>query len=77
MGFCELSVKLKYPISGLDKPLGLQQIEASKISRQLAQEGGKVVSPPHQPPSPPGDIAGPHFFLEAESTPEPYCMCED
>jgi hypothetical protein len=28
----------------LDRPLGQQDVEAPKISRQLAYEGGKVVS---------------------------------
>jgi len=31
------------------------------ISRQLAQEGHKVVSPTHWPPVPPGNIPGTHF----------------
>ena len=33
----------------------------SQISRQSAHGGGKVVSPTHQPPLPPGDMAGTHF----------------
>jgi len=33
----------------------------SQISRQSAHEGGKVVSPTHRPPLPPGNIPGPHF----------------
>jgi len=37
-------------------PLGLWEVEALRISRQLAHEGGKVVSPMHQLPYPPGDI---------------------
>ena len=32
-----------------------------RISKQKAQEGGKVVNPMHQPPLPPGDIPGTHF----------------
>jgi hypothetical protein len=39
----------------------------SQISRQLANEGGKVVSPMHRPPLPPWYS----FMLEAESTPGP------
>jgi hypothetical protein len=31
------------------------------ISRQLSQEGRKVVSPMHWPPVPPGNIPGTHF----------------
>jgi len=31
------------------------------MSRQSAHEGGKIVSPTHQPPLPPGNIPGTHF----------------
>ena len=37
------------PITGLDRPLGLREVEACGISRQTAHESGKV-SPMHQPP---------------------------
>jgi hypothetical protein len=33
----------------------------SKISRQMAHEGSKVVSPTHRPPLPPGIIPSTHF----------------
>jgi len=33
----------------------------SQISWQSAREGGKVVSPTHRPPLPPGNIPGTHF----------------
>jgi hypothetical protein len=33
----------------------------SQILRHLAHEGGKVVSPMHRPPLPPGNIPGTHF----------------
>jgi len=33
----------------------------SRISRQSAHEGGKVVNPTHRPPLPPGNIPGTHF----------------
>jgi hypothetical protein len=33
----------------------------SQISRQSTHECGKVVSPTHRPPSPPGNIPGTHF----------------
>jgi len=33
----------------------------SQISRQSAYKGGKVVSPTHWPPLPPGNIPGTHF----------------
>ena len=41
---------------------GPQEIEATTLSRQSAHEGGKVVSPTHRPPLPPGDITGTHFY---------------
>jgi hypothetical protein len=34
----------------------------SRNSRQLAHECDKVVSPPHRPPLPPGDIRGSNFY---------------
>jgi hypothetical protein len=33
----------------------------SQFSRQSAHEGGKVVSPTHRPPLPPGNIFGTYF----------------
>jgi hypothetical protein len=36
------------PIRSLDRPLGLQEVEAPRISRQSVHEGGKVVSPKHR-----------------------------
>jgi len=64
------------PISGkiklyLYKPLGLQKVEAPKISRQLAQESGKVVSPTHRPRLPPRVYFWYSFRIEAELTPGP------
>jgi hypothetical protein len=46
---------------GLDRPLGFQEVEAPKISRQSAHERGKVVSPTHRPPLTPRNIPGTHF----------------
>ena len=45
----------------------------SQISWQLAQEGGKVVSPTHWSPLPPRKYSWYSFLLEAESTPGPQC----
>jgi hypothetical protein len=39
----------------------LPEVEASRISRQSAHEGGKVVSLTHRPPLPPEHIPGIHF----------------
>jgi hypothetical protein len=50
-----------YPITGLERPLGIQEVEAHRIPRQSEHKGGQVVSPTHGPPLPPGDILGTHF----------------
>ena len=50
-----------YLITGLDRPLRLQEFEAPRIYKQSAHEGGKVVSPTHRPPLPPDHIPGTHF----------------
>jgi len=34
-----------YPIPGLDKPSGLQEVEAPRISRQSAHEGCQPYAP--------------------------------
>jgi len=39
-----------HPITGLDRPMELQKVEASRIPRLSAQKGGKVVSLTHRPP---------------------------
>ena len=44
-----MMVKL-YPVTGLGRPLGLGEVEASRISRQSASEGGKVVVLTHRLP---------------------------
>ena len=50
-----------YPIADLCRPLGLQEVEASRISRQLAHEGGKVVGLTQRPPLSPRIILGTYF----------------
>jgi len=57
---------VKYPITDLDRPEGLQEVEAH--SRQSAQESGKVVSPAHRPPLLPKKYSWYSFLSEAEST---------
>jgi len=47
------------------------------ISRQLAQEGGKVVSPTHRAPLPPRKYSCFSFLLEDELTPGPYSSQKD
>ena len=50
-----------FPLQAFDRPLGSQEVEAPRISRQSAQEGGKVVSPTHRLSLPPGRISSTHF----------------
>ena len=42
--------------------LRIPEGRVSQISRQLAHEGGKVVSPTHRQPLPSRNIPGTHFF---------------
>jgi len=50
------------PCTGMDIPLGFQEAEAPRISRQPAHEGDKYVSYTQRPPLPLGDIPGTHFY---------------
>jgi len=46
-----------YPTASLNRPLGLQEVEASRISRQSAQELVRIVSHAHRPTLPTGEIS--------------------
>ena len=50
------------PYTGQERPLGLQEVEAPRISIQSALEGGKFISPMYWLPLVPGDTLGTHFF---------------
>jgi hypothetical protein len=52
---------VSYPYTSLDTPLGLQEVEAPRISRQTVHEGGTIVSCTQLPPLPPEDTPGTHF----------------
>jgi hypothetical protein len=41
--------------------MGVQNVEAPRISRQSVREGGKLVSLKLRPPLPPGKIPGSYF----------------
>jgi hypothetical protein len=56
-------IYISYSITDLGRPsLGLQEVEATRISRQSAYEDGKVVSSKYRPSLPQGKIPGTHFF---------------
>jgi hypothetical protein len=42
--------KVNLPITGMNRPLMLQEVAVPRISRQLAHQGGTFVSPTHRPP---------------------------
>jgi len=44
--------KSSYPITALNRPLRLQKVKVTRISKQSAYESGKVVSPTHRPTLP-------------------------
>ena len=58
----------KISITGLDRPLRLQEVEDPTVSRHSAHEGGKVISPTYRPPLSPGEIPGTHFCQRLSST---------
>jgi len=60
-----------YPFTGLDGPIGLQEVEAPRNSRQLAHGSGNIVSPKHRSSLSPRRYPWYWFLLEAESTPGP------
>jgi len=45
----------------VDSPLGFQEDEVRRISRQSAHEDGKVVRPTHRPPLPTENIPSTQF----------------
>jgi len=55
------------PITGLERPLGLQEVEGPSISRQSVHGGGKFVRPTYRPPLPPPPPIYYSFLLQAES----------
>lgn len=45
-----------YPCMGLDRPLGLQEVEAPSIHTKSANEDGNVVTPTHRLPLQPAAV---------------------
>jgi hypothetical protein len=56
---CIQERRKKYIITGQDRPLGLQEVEAPRMSKKLVHEGGNVVSPTYRTtlPPPPQEIS--------------------
>ena len=61
------------PCTGLDRRRQLQEVEATRISRQSTHEGGNVVSPVHRPCLLLREDLWYSFLPEAESTSVLYC----
>jgi hypothetical protein len=62
--YCKIitfKVKVKLSRYRPGQALGVPGGSASRICRQSAQKGGKVVSPTHRPSLPPGQIPGTRF----------------
>jgi len=51
------------PVTDLEWPRGFQEVKGPPPPDFMttAQDGGKVVSPTHRPPLPPGNTPGTHF----------------
>ena len=60
-------VRKSFPTTGLNRPLGIRKVKAPDFLDFGHNEGDKVVTLKHQPPSPPG--VSWYSFLEAEPTP--------
>ena len=50
------------PYKRLDRPSGLQVVEALRIFRQSEPEGDNVVIPVYRTPLTPGTVPGTHFW---------------
>jgi hypothetical protein len=50
-----------YSYTGVDRPLGLQDVVAPRINRKSVHEDCKDINPMHRAPLPPEDIRGTHF----------------
>jgi len=70
----EVKVKVKVKQSHLQAwtgPEGSRRLRLPEFKTGDTHEGGKVVSPTHQPPLPPRKYSWYSSLLEAESTPGP------
>jgi len=61
-----------YPITSLDRPSDLQEVQISRISSHWANEGGKIARPTYRPPLLPRRYPWYSFLLELRSR---YRLC--
>jgi len=66
------SKPVSYPITGPDRPTGLQQVGVLRISTRLAYEGSNV-RPMHRLPLPPRKYSGYSSLLETALNPGRLC----
>ena len=65
---CQTFTSYRYVLPFCSKRKGKVKGWGSQISRQMAHEGGNVVSPTHRPSVPPRKYSWYSFLLQAEST---------
>jgi hypothetical protein len=73
----KVKVKVKQFHYSPEQALRLPGSWGSKISKQSAQEVGRVASPRPQPPLAPRNIPGTHFFWTLSRPPGPKCCRND
>jgi hypothetical protein len=66
--YCSFVVTTSSGDTSLGRPLGLQKVEDSRISRQFSHEGGMVVNPIHRPPLHPRRYPWSSLLLETMSS---------
>jgi len=71
-GYGKRICKVEQSLYRAGHALRVPGVSGSQISRLLAHEGSKVVSPTHWPPIPTRKYSWYSFLLEAKSTPQPY-----